>query len=188
MDVWLFSLDTPRIRGSIVFPFYHFPSHVPHSTALDFDLQLRKQLALAAFFFFSEVLDLWPFLTCSPSHHYWCAFIGSRAMCLFSLLLLGMKDGGYLGLPLSGALRVRAEEKLPSAHNVPASIPVSQDIPSRWPRNSATAFQNTAFKSVSCLGRFRLKITKERSRCSNHGLWHQSSISNRQTVFTLSGL
>lgn len=39
-------------------------------------------------------------------------------MCLFSLLLLGMKDGGYLGLPLSGAFRVRAEEKLPSAHNV----------------------------------------------------------------------
>lgn len=52
-------------------------------------------------------------------------------MCLFSLLLLGMKDGGYLGLASSGAFRVRAEEKLPSAHSVPASIPVSQDIPSR---------------------------------------------------------
>lgn len=53
MDVWFFPLDTPRIRGSIKLPFYHFPSRVPHSTALDFDLQLRKQLALAAFFFFS---------------------------------------------------------------------------------------------------------------------------------------
>lgn len=145
----------------------------------------KKTVGSGCFFvFFSEVLDLWPFLARSPPCHYWCAFIGSRAMCLFSLLLLGMNDGGYLGLPSSGAFRVRAEEKLPSAHNVPASIPVSQDIPSRWPWNSATAFQNTAFESVSCHGRFRLKIAKEGSQRSNHRLWHQSSISYRQTVFT----
>lgn len=115
------STPPPCIRGSIVLPFYHFPSRVPHSSALDFDLQLRKQLALAAFFLFFFFLRSW---TCGLSwpaacpHHYWCAFIGSRALCLFSLPLLGMKDGGYLGPPSSGAFRVRAEEKLPSAHNV----------------------------------------------------------------------
>lgn len=115
-----FPSTPPCIRGSILLPFYHFPSRVPHSSALDFDLQLRKQLALAALFsfFVSEVSDLWPFLACSLPDHYWCAFIGSRALCLFSLPLLGMKDGGYLGPPSSGAFRVRAEEKLPSAHNV----------------------------------------------------------------------
>lgn len=43
--------------------------------------------------------------------------------------LLGMKDGGYLGLPLSGAFGVRAEEKLPFAHNRLASTPVSQKNP-----------------------------------------------------------
>lgn len=37
--------------------------------------------------------------------------------------LLGIKDGGYLGLPLSGAFEMRAEEKLPSAHGRLAGTP-----------------------------------------------------------------
>lgn len=37
--------------------------------------------------------------------------------------LLGMTYGGYLSLPLSGASEMRAEEKLPFAHNGLASMP-----------------------------------------------------------------
>lgn len=43
-------------------------------------------------------------------------------MFVFTSLLV-MRDGGYLGLPLSGASGMRAEEKLPSAHNRLASTP-----------------------------------------------------------------
>lgn len=74
---------------------YHFPSRAPLTRASDSDLQLRKQPALAGFFS-SEVLDLWPGLVCSPTCHYWLAFIGSRAKCLFSLHCWEWEMGGTL--------------------------------------------------------------------------------------------
>lgn len=187
MEVWFNSLDTPPAYVEVsCFP---LPLSLSCATrrSIRFWFAAKKTVSSRCFFgfiLFSEVLDLWPGLACRPPRHCWRAFIGSRAVCLFSLLLLGMKDGGYLGLPSSGAFRVRAEDKLPSTHNVPASIPVSQDIPSRWPWNSATAFQNTTFKPVSCHVRLRIKVAKEGSPRSNRRLRHQSSINNRQTVLT----
>ena len=86
--------------------------HSPeHQTS---DLQLRKQPALAFFFFFSpEVLDLWPGLVCSPSCHYWLAFIGSRAKCLFSLHCWEWEMGGTLVYLWVGPLRCVRRKNCP---------------------------------------------------------------------------
>lgn len=78
----------------------------------------------------------------------------------FHCLCWEWKMGGTLVHLRVGPLGCVRRRNCPLHTMLPTSIPVSQDIPSRWPWNSATAFQNTAFKSVSCHGRFRPKITK----------------------------
>lgn len=104
-----------------------FPLPLSFSCATHHSIRLwfaaKKTACSCLFCFFSsEVLDLWPGLVRSPNCHHGLAFIGSRAKCLFSLHCWE-GDGGYLGLPLSGASGMRAEEKLPCAHNRLASTP-----------------------------------------------------------------
>lgn len=86
---------------------YHFSSRALLTRALNADLQLRKQPALASFFFHfsSEVLDLWPGLVGSPNCHHWLAFIGSRTKCLFSLPCWEWEMGGTLVYHWVGPLR-----------------------------------------------------------------------------------
>lgn len=59
MEVWFNSLDTPPQMWKYRVSLYHFPSRVPHGGALDFDLQLRKQSALAAFWVLFCFLRSW---------------------------------------------------------------------------------------------------------------------------------
>lgn len=89
---------------------YHFPSRAPLTRASDSDLQLRKQPALAFFFFL--LLRSW---TCGlawsaaqPATTDWLLLEAELYVFVFTTLL-GMRDGGYLGLPLSGASGMRAE-------------------------------------------------------------------------------
>lgn len=105
--------------------FYHSLSRVPLIRTLDSDLQLRKQPALVFFFFFSGF-----FRGLRPVAHIGlhpmpllAGFYWKQSEVFVFTALLGMRDGGYLGLPLSRASEMRAEEKLPSAHNGLANTP-----------------------------------------------------------------
>lgn len=104
---------------------YHFPFRAPLTRASDSDLQLSKQLA-PAFFFFLLLTLLLRSWTCGPG---WSAAQPATTGCFLLEAELSVcfhcveSDGGYLSLPLSGASGMRAEEKLPSAHNRLASTP-----------------------------------------------------------------